>query len=107
MLTSAKDAQQLRDRVVQLVDDAFLERNEGVVGNRDPFRADLRAALGDVAVPDSVSLLEISRPMFRVDRVHLQRRGVEQVTRTDELVEERMIAQHVADVLAEETLDAL
>ncbi len=43
-----------RDRIVELVDDPFLERNDRVVGDVDVFGADLGAALGDVAVADSV-----------------------------------------------------
>ena len=42
-----------------------------------------------------------------VDRVHLQLRRIDQEPRTDELVMQVVIAQHVAHVLAQETLDAL
>ena len=42
-----------------------------------------------------------------VERMHLERRGVDEMARADELVEQPVIAQHVADVLAEEALDAL
>ena len=40
------------DGIVVPIDDALLERNDRVVGDGDPFRAHLRAALRDVAVPD-------------------------------------------------------
>ena len=39
--------------------------------------------------------------------MHLERRGVDQETRADELLVLVVIAQHVADVLAQEALDAL
>src|SRR5262245_12350635 len=43
----------------------------------------------------------------RVQRVHLERRRVDQEPRTDELLVQVMVAQHVAHVLAQKTLDAL
>src|SRR5436190_582548 len=41
---------QLQHRVVKLVHHALLERDDGIVRDRDVLGADLRAALGDVAV---------------------------------------------------------
>src|SRR5690242_8888746 len=107
MVTSAKYSQQLRHGIVQLVDDALLERDDGVVGDRDAFRADLRAAFRDIAVADAVHLLQIARPMFLVEGVHLERGRVDQMPRSDELVEHAVVPQNVAHVLAEETFDAL
>ena len=45
-------------------------------------------------------------PVLGVERVHLQRRHVNEKTRPDELVVLVMVAQHVADILAKKTLDA-
>ncbi len=42
-----------------------------------------------------------------VERVHLQRGHVDEEPRADELVVLVVVAQHVADVLAQEALDAL
>ena len=78
-----------------------------VVGDVDVLRADLRAALGDVAVADVVLLLQIRNTVLDVERVHLERGRVDEEARPDELVVLGVIAQHVADVLAEEALDAL
>src|SRR4051812_15304028 len=39
--------------IVVRVDDALLERDDRVVGDRDAFGTHLGAALGDVAVPDA------------------------------------------------------
>src|SRR5579872_6684313 len=50
----AEQPQQPGQRVVVFVDHAFLQRNDRVVGNRDAFGTDLRAALGDVAVADAI-----------------------------------------------------
>ena len=42
-----------------------------------------------------------------VERVHLERGRVDEEARADELLVLAVIAQHVADVLAQEALDAL
>ena len=68
---------------------------------------DLGAALGDVAVADAVRVLQVADAILGVERVHLERRGVDQEARADELVVHLVVAQHVADVLAQEALDAL
>ena len=39
---------------------AFLQRNNGVVRDRNTFRTNLRAALRDVAQPDAVLVLQIA-----------------------------------------------
>ena len=51
--------------------------------------------------------LQIAGAMLGVERMHLERRRVHQMARADELVEHLVIAQHVADVLAQKALDAL
>ena len=48
-----------------------------------------------------------AHPVLHVERMHLQRGGVDKKARADEFVEFPMLAQHVADVLAQKTLDAL
>src|SRR5262245_13752306 len=50
---------QARQRVIVFIDHAFLERDDGVVGDGDVLGADLRAALGDVAQADAVVILQI------------------------------------------------
>ena len=52
-------------------------------------------------------LAQVLDPVLGVERVHLQRRDVHQKPRADELVVLVVLAQDVADVLAEEALDAL
>src|SRR5262245_6576650 len=70
-----EDAEQLLDRVVEAVDHAFLERDDGVVGDGDALGADLGAALRDVAVADALILFQILETIFGVEWVHLERRG--------------------------------
>src|SRR6185503_18067389 len=89
-----------------LVHHALLQRYYGVVGNGDPFRTNFRAALGDVAIADPMQILELLRAIDRVQRMHLERCRERDKSRPDEFVVLFMIAQHVADVLAEVALDA-
>ena len=93
--------------IEELVHHPLLERDDRVVGDGDVLGADLRAALGDVAEPDAVRPPEIGHAVLGVERVHLERRGVHEEARADELLVQLVVAQHVADVLAEEALDAL
>ena len=58
-------------------------------------------------IADAVRLLEFRQAVLGVERVHLQRGGVNEKARTDELIVLVMVAQDVADVLAEKTFDAL
>ena len=51
--------------------------------------------------------LQIVYPVLGIERMHFKRRRIHEEARTDELVVLVVLAQHVADVLAEETLDAL
>ena len=69
-------------------------------------RADLRAALGDVAIADPLLPSQFLDPIFRVERMHFERGGVNEKARPDELVVHVMVAQHMADVLAKKALDA-
>src|SRR5262245_23598112 len=107
MATSTQHSKYLRDRVVQLIDDALFEGNDGVVGDGDAFWTDLRAAFRNVAEADAVCGLQIVCAPFDVERIHLERGGVDHVARSDELVEHMMVAQYVADVLTQKALDAL
>ena len=104
---SEHELHQLQHRVVELVHHPLLERDDGVVRDRDVFRADLRAALRDVAVADAVLLLQVRHAVRGVERVHLQLRDVDEEPRADELVVLVVVAQDVAHVLAQEALDAL
>src|SRR5262245_29227132 len=106
-LTSAEHPQQPRDRIVEAIDDALLEGNDRVVGDRNVLGADLRAALRDVAVADALRFLQLGDPILGVERVHLECRGVDDEARADELIVLVVIAQDVTDVLAQIALDAL
>src|SRR6476619_1272851 len=105
--SGAEHAKQLHDRIVELVYDALLQRDDRIVGDRDALGTDFRAALGDVAISDAVRGLQVSRALLGIERMHFERCGIDEVPRSDELVEQRMVAEHVADILAEEALDAL
>src|SRR2546425_4422472 len=94
-------------RIVELVGDALLERDDGVVGDGDLLGADLRAALRDVAVSDSPRCLQLSPAVLGVERMHLEGGDVHEESRPHELLVLVVVAKDVANVLAEETLDAL
>src|SRR5436305_509486 len=81
-----EDAQEPLQRIVELVDHPLLQRDDGVVGDGDPLGADLGAVLGDVAVADPLGVLEVPQPVLDVERVHLQRGGVDQQPGADEPV---------------------
>ncbi len=71
------------------------------------FWAHLGAALGDIAVANTVAILEVADAVFRIEWMHLQRRGVHQEARPDEFIFLVMVADDVADILAQEALNAL
>src|SRR4051812_30011253 len=96
------------DRIVELGDDALLERDDRVVGDLDRFWADVGAALRDVAEAQAGLPLEELQPIVRVERVHLQRGQPHEEARPGEgRLVVLVITDDVADVLAQEALDAL
>src|SRR3984893_16239713 len=95
------------ERIEELVDHPLLERDDRVVGDRDALRADLGAALGDVAIADTLLAAQVGHAVLDVERMHLERGARDQQARADEAVVQVVLAQYVADVLAEEALDAL
>src|SRR3990170_2520443 len=107
-LATADLAQDPAHRVVVAVGYAFLERDDGVVRDVDVLRTDLGAALRDVAVADARRFAYQLRAVDGIQRVHLQLRQPHQEARPEEArLVLRVVPDHVADVLAEEALDAL
>jgi hypothetical protein len=51
--------------------------------------------------------LEIGSAVEGIERVHLELRGVNEQSRSDELLVQLMVPQHVTDVLAKKAFDAL
>src|SRR6476661_286712 len=101
----ADQPHQRMQRVEVPVDDALLQGDDRVVGDGDVLGADLGAALGDVAVADPHRLLDLAGTIDGVEGMHLERRGVDEVARAGEGLVKVVVAQDVADVLAEEALD--
>src|SRR5882762_5251978 len=75
----AKDLPEPAEGIVEVVDDAFLERDDGVVGDGDVLGTDLGAALGDVAIADAVRLFQLGDTVLGIERMHLERGGVNEV----------------------------
>src|SRR5438128_9677241 len=62
------------DGVVEIVNHALLQRDDGVVRDVDRLGADLRTALGDVAVADAGLVLQVAAARGDIERVHLETR---------------------------------
>src|SRR5580692_3414406 len=77
-------AKQAAQRIVEFIHHPLLQRNDGVVGDLDFLRAHLSAALGDVAIPDAVRILQIGQPVFGVHGIHFERGVIQQETGADE-----------------------
>src|SRR5262249_51786508 len=95
------------DRVEVHVGRPLLEGDDRVVRDVDVLRADLGAALGDVAHPDAGLAPQQRPPVGGVLRVHLQPGYANHEAGAEERVLAVVPAQHVAHVLAQEALDAL
>ena len=87
-----KDLPEPAQGIVELVHHALLQRDDRVVGDGDVLRANLGTALGDVAQANAVGLLELRHAVLGVERVHLQRGGVNEEARSDEFVVLVMVA---------------
>ena len=94
-------------RIIEFIHYPLLERNDGVVGDVDVFRAYFSAALGDVAEADAELVLQHLCARDAVERMHLERGRADEEARSAKLFLLVVIAQDVADILAEEALDAL
>src|SRR5262245_25652306 len=104
--TSRQNSPHLPQWIVRLVRDALFERDDGVVRDVDVLGAHVRAALRDVAVPDAMRRAQLAGAILGVERMHLERRGVDEEPRSDEFIVQLVLAQDVTHVLAEEALDA-
>ena len=71
------------------------------------LRADLGAAFGDVAEADPEFVAEDVDPVLVVEGMHLQPGDADEEAGPPEPVRLLVLAQDVADVLAQEALDAL
>src|SRR5207245_941975 len=95
-------------RVVVLSDNPLLEGDDRVVGDLDLLRTHLSTALGDVAEAQARSRVDQLEPIVTVEWVHFQRRQAHEEARSGKArLVGLVIADHVADVLAQEALDAL
>src|ERR1700752_3119389 len=105
---AAHTTQRPADRVVCSGRDALLQRDDSVVGDVDVLRTHVRAALGDVAEAKSVLLADELRAVVSVQGMHLERcESYEEARAREALLVLVVVADDVADVLAQEALDAL
>jgi hypothetical protein len=106
LLGAAELTKEHGGRVVEFVDDTFLERDDGVVGDVDLFGADFGAAFGDVAVADAHFVFQQGHAGDAVEGMHFEAGGTDEETRAAEGFVFTVITENVADVLAEKTFDA-
>src|SRR5262249_21134824 len=103
---SAYLANQLEDGIVVFVNHALFQRDDGIVSDMNLFRTDLGTALGDVAVADAELVFEERGPRDVVLGMHFQAGNTDEKSWAAEIFLLVMVAQHVADILAQEALDA-
>src|SRR5690349_1413959 len=104
---SFEQSEQSPQRVVITVGYTLFQGYDRIVGDRDVFRADVGAALGDIAKANTVAMLQVTHAILHIEGVHLQRRRIDHVARACESFVQVMLAQHVAYILTKEALDAL
>jgi hypothetical protein len=100
-------AEEHGQRIVELVDDTLLERDDGVVRDVNILGADFGAAFGDIAEADAEIVLEQRRAIEGVERMHFEAGDANEEARTAELFLFVVFAKDMADVLAKKTFDAL
>src|SRR6185369_2151657 len=89
-----------------LVYDAFLKWNDSVIRNCNTFRTNFCTTFRYVAIAYAKQIFQFLGPILGVERMHFERRRVNQKPRSDEFLVLIMIPKNVADILAEVTLDA-
>src|SRR5208337_4674123 len=104
--TGFERAEQLRQWVEKAIHDTLLQGNDGVVGDGDVLWTHLGTAFCDVTQPDAVLRSELGDAIRFVKWMHFKRGGIDQKTRSDELVVHVVFTKHVAHVLAKVTLNA-
>src|SRR5439155_141343 len=93
--------------IVEIIYNSLFERNDCIVGDVYIFGANLGAAFSYVAVADTELLFQQLGSIQTVKRMHFKPRHAHKESRSAELFLLVVIAQHVANVLAQEALDAL
>src|SRR5437588_6602883 len=95
------------DRIVILVHYSLLQRNDCVIRNRNAFGTYFGATFCDIAVADSLCFGELLDSVFRIERMHFERRHVYEEARSDEFFVLVVLTQDVAYVLTQKAFNAL
>ena len=98
---------QPHQRIVEAIDDPFLQRDDGVVGDVDVFGARFGAAAGDVAQAGAALVLDLLDAVVGVEGVHVETGEAHHESWTGEVLLGLAIAQDVTHILTQEALDAL
>src|SRR5271154_144874 len=94
-------------RIVISVHDALLQRNDGIVRDMDVLGTNFRAALRNIAVAQPQLILQHLQARNSIQRMHLESRYAYKESRPAKLRLLVVIAQNVANVLAQEALNTL
>src|SRR5438552_10546221 len=105
-LLPSKLSQKPSHRIVEVINHSLFQRNDGVVGDVNVFRTDLRAAFGYVAKSNAKFIFKQFGARQSIERMHFQSGDAHEETRAAELLFLLMIAQYVADILAKKALNA-
>ena len=96
-----KQPHQFCDRIKVTIDNAFFQRNDGVVGNVNVFGAYFRTAFGDITESDSSLLFDQIDTIVGIQRMHFQSSQADKEPRSGKIfLVLLVIANDVTDVLA-------
>src|SRR5262249_48276635 len=80
-----ESSKQFPQWIEEAIDNSFLERNDGVIGDRDAFRTNLSTTLCDTAQSNPELRFQILQSIAHVQRVHFQGRDMNEESWTNEL----------------------
>src|SRR5712692_2401847 len=92
VLVSSENPEEFFKRVVELINNSLLQRDDCIISDRYVLRTNLRAALGDIAETYTVRLSQFFDPVLGVKRMHLERCNVNKKPWTNKLIVEVMLS---------------
>src|ERR1051326_257471 len=105
--SATKYTEEFFDRIIKLIDDPLLQRDDRIIRDRNTLRTHFRATFRDIAIPNSLRFRELFKAILRIKRMHLQRSDINEKSRSDKLLVLIVLAKDVANILTQKTLNAL
>jgi len=106
-LAAAKDPEEHGQRIVELIHDAFLQGDDGVVSDANLLGANLRAALRNIAITQAKLIFQETGAVESVERMHFEAGDSDEKPRARELFLLVVLAKNMTHILAKKTFDAL